>query len=327
MPYLRDPHSAPIDVRSLDQTLCHPALPKTRIPTTAEGISPEESTFQLIATGTFANIYRISKTRVLKVPIPTQYQSYCAADIEAQIYASLPATSPHTLTYYSATDAGILELEYAPNGTVRDYVRHICNETHTCSKSNMSISIATNNKTTYTSPRPQTHDNPLLSHLAIQTIRALSHLHSHNIIHCDLAARQLLLDSSLTVKIIDFGGSSLNGQPGMGIENATHYMPRGRSSDSNASGNSVKTDLFALGSTLYEIFHRGMAPYWQLGSREVAELFERRVWPGLEGVGEGWAEVIRGCWEGKFESCEEILEVVDGWRKEEGGFVGLGWDG
>ena len=47
---------------------------------------------------------------------------------------------------------------------------------------------------------------------------------------------------------------------------------------------SVEVDLFALGSTLCEIFAQGWAPYWALGDEEFMALFVAGVWPGLEGL-------------------------------------------
>lgn len=81
--------------------------------------------------------------------------------------------------------------------------------------------------------------------------------------------------------------------------------------------------MFALGSTLFEIFSGSVAPYAELGSEEVRALFENGEWPDLEGIkscdvgaghgGHGdWAEIILGCWEGRFEGAEQILGAVSG---------------
>lgn len=101
-------------------------------------------------------------------------------------------------------------------------------------------------------------------------------------------------------------------------------MPRSASASASGSGSgpdtdavecSIRADLFALGSTLYEIFSGGWAPYWDLRDGEVRALFAERVWPDLEEgleVEEGtvWKEVILRCWEGRFEGADEILEIL-----------------
>ena len=73
------------------------------------------------------------------------------------------------------------------------------------------------------------------------------------IIHSDLAARQFLLDNGLHVKISDFGFSSFSDGDVLGFENSSHQLPRDLDGDMPST---VQSDLFALGSTLYEVITR-----------------------------------------------------------------------
>lgn len=93
--------------------------------------------------------------------------------------------------------------------------------------------------------------------LAQEAIEAVVLIHTKGIIHSDLAARQFLLDADLRVHLSYFGFSSLNSGDVLGFENSSHHMPR----DIDGSmPSTTQLDLFALGSTLYEIM-TGRRPY------------------------------------------------------------------
>ncbi|KAJ5561854.1 hypothetical protein N7461_000615 [Penicillium sp. DV-2018c] len=61
---------------------------------------------------------------------------------------------------------------------------------------------------------------------AYQIVQAVSLLHSNGIIHCDIKPRNLLLDATLNIKIIDFSGSSLDGSKPTSGEGTRFYLPR-----------------------------------------------------------------------------------------------------
>ncbi|KAJ5944797.1 kinase domain-containing protein [Penicillium verrucosum] len=104
---------------------------------------------------------------------------------------------------------------------------------------------------------------------AYQVAEAVDLLHRNGIIHCDIKPRNLLLDTTFDIKIIDFSGSSLDGsKPASG--EGTRDQP------------TVATDLFALGSTLYEIF-QGTSPYEEIPSDQVEKLFTQEF-PGVSNI-------------------------------------------
>lgn len=135
-----------------------------------------------------------------------------------------------------------------------------------------------------------------------QTARAVSLLHSHSIIHSDINTRNLLLDNDMNVRIIDFGGSSIGDQIGTAVESTRFFLPR-----KWTDAPTVRTDLFALGSTLYEI-QTGLPPWADRASHDVEADFGNKVFPALDGV-VAHAEVIRKCWMGEYGCVEEV--VVD----------------
>jgi hypothetical protein len=86
----------------------------------------------------------------------------------------------------------------------------------------------------------------------------------------------------------------------IGIEAATHIMPHDADKD-----NTVRSDLFALGSTLYELEH-GAVPFAGLDDEIVTQHFAQGVFPSVLTMKLG--HLISGAWEGKFSSATEMLE-------------------
>lgn len=137
---------------------------------------------------------------------------------------------------------------------------------------------------------------------AAQVIEAVRYIHEEGIVHSDLSARQFLLDEKMSVRLSDFCGSSLNGSKALVIENPSHYLPRGQMLPST-----IKSDIFALGSTLYEIM-TSETPYHGKSDKEVQDLYRRKIYPSLDGIeDEKWRQIIIGCWTGRYKSVREIL--------------------
>jgi len=139
---------------------------------------------------------------------------------------------------------------------------------------------------------------------ARQAIEAVAFIHQKNVIHSDLSARQFLVDDKKNIRLSDFGGSSLHGSDAMVIEGATHYMPR-----REGEPNSVQSDIFALGSTIYEILV-GKMPYEEKPDEEIKKLYSEDIFP-LDQIGhEGWKETVRKCWMGEYKSADDVLRDV-----------------
>jgi serine/threonine protein kinase len=122
-----------------------------------------------------------------------------------------------------------------------------------------------------------------------------------NVIHTDLTCDNICLDDSLHAKLLDFGGASLDGSEPLVAVTASHRCP----------GNdfkSTRADLFALGSTLYEIF-TGKPPYHDLGLKEIeiTELFKQSKFPNTKSLGP-MGKIITGCWQGEFTGANDVLK-------------------
>jgi serine/threonine protein kinase len=134
-----------------------------------------------------------------------------------------------------------------------------------------------------------------------QITSALAFVHSMNVIHGDLTCHNISLDDSQNAKLLDFGGSSLDGsEPLIGVT-ASHRWP-------GNNDKSTQVDLFALGSTLYEIW-TGESPFHGLGLSdvEITNLFKRSEFPETKSLGP-IGDVIRGCWQGEFASADDVLK-------------------
>jgi serine/threonine protein kinase len=141
---------------------------------------------------------------------------------------------------------------------------------------------------------------------ARQAIKAVAVIHRKQVIHSDLSARQFLVDKSLNLRLSDFGGSSLHGSEALVMEKATHFLPR----DEDAP-NTVQSDIFALGSTIYEIL-LGERPYGERTDDEIQTLYRQKAFPNLESIkDERWRRVIQKCWAGEYSTTADVLEASD----------------
>lgn len=139
--------------------------------------------------------------------------------------------------------------------------------------------------------------------IARQAIEAVAFIHSKDVIHSDLSARQFLVDKKCNVRLSDFGGSSLQGSEAIVMENASHFLPRDEDSP-----NTVQSDLFALGSTIYEIL-LGKKPYEGTEEEEIQRLFSQKTFPTLGGIrDQQWSNVIQKCWMCEYDRAFDIFE-------------------
>ncbi|CRG83195.1 Pc21g08700 [Talaromyces islandicus] len=119
-------------------------------------------------------------------------------------------------------------------------------------------------------PHESSISNNMKLKWAYQVAESVDILHKNGVIHCDIKPRNFLLDATLDIKIIDLSGSSLDGSKPTSGEGTRFYLPRHCRDQPT-----VATDLFALGSTLYEIF-QGNSPYAETPSDEVEKLFTKK---------------------------------------------------
>ncbi|KAJ0424990.1 kinase-like domain-containing protein, partial [Aspergillus carlsbadensis] len=207
----------------------------------------EPSQQNIIGVGQFTIVHRINNKTVRKVPSDKSYvYSVEAVEIEAKVYNHLGNHKQIARCIRASND--YVDLHYEPNGNLESYLAN-----HPLS--------------------PEWRYR-----FARQAVEAAMYIHKMDVIHSDLSARQFLVDESCNLRLSDFGGSSLNGSSAIVMENATHFLPR-----DEESPNSVKSDLFALGSTIYEILV-GRKPYDGVEDEEVQRLYSSGEFPSLDGI-------------------------------------------
>jgi serine/threonine protein kinase len=144
----------------------------------------------------------------------------------------------------------------------------------------------------------------------------LRYLHLHSVIHGDLSIRNIALDEHFDFKLLDFGGSSIDGSE-MLVECSPRYhrphswrfpLPGVDEVNENWKKPTRKIDTYALGTVLFEIF-TWSEMYTGRQYDEVRRHATNREYPDL-GVIEvdKIREVIRECWSEKYDGVDEIIQ-------------------
>ena len=137
-----------------------------------------------------------------------------------------------------------------------------------------------------------------------QVIDGVAYIHSKNVVHNDISARNILLSSSMDIKICDFGFSRMIGEEVTGGPEIRYSRPR-PGSQLEAT---VLDDIFSVGSLLYEIL-TGSLPYADTETIEVDRWFQAHVFPPTEDVRPMiFADIIEKCWNEKYQSISSIQD-------------------
>jgi serine/threonine protein kinase len=132
----------------------------------------------------------------------------------------------------------------------------------------------------------------------------LQYVHDHNIRHGDLGGKNLLLDSTRTIKLCDFAGSAIDDTPSTVWAQSGFRHP----CDREESISTVKAEIHALGSTIFEII-TNKEPHEGLSNHIVDQMLADGKYPDVTNVTLG--DVITKCWKGEFESASEVAKSID----------------
>ncbi|PIA16517.1 kinase-like protein [Coemansia reversa NRRL 1564] len=105
----------------------------------------------------------------------------------------------------------------------------------------------------------------------------MAYIHEKGVFHCDINASNMFLDKNLNLKIGDFAGSCSENTEPLVMEDARYTLPR-----DNYTPN-VKSEIFALGSTMYEIM-QGKKPYNNLDDEEVEKRYRSQEFPDTSNI-------------------------------------------
>lgn len=133
---------------------------------------------------------------------------------------------------------------------------------------------------------------------SLQCAEAVAHIHSVHVLHCDLHPNNILLDENDNIQVSDFQGKY--GDLDAGAREAVRYSLPG------ADQPSIKTDLFALGSTIYWMM-TGKHPYEERSAAEVEDSFVKQDFPVVTCV---LAPLIVGCWRGDYQRAEAVVRAI-----------------
>jgi serine/threonine protein kinase len=134
-----------------------------------------------------------------------------------------------------------------------------------------------------------------------EAAEAVTHVHSKHVLHCDIQPTNLLLDEHLHVKIADFQGIYLSEDgevilEGESAEPCRFFCPRDDPFEAD-----VKTDIFALGCTIYFV------------------MMGHCVFPDIIDGEEGWTDEVRsrfanGQFPQDFHAC--IAVTLKRWERQ-----------
>lgn len=157
---------------------------------------------------------------------------------------------------------------------------------------------------------PPSQDDRLRMALGISS--GMAHVHAKNVMHCDISCRNLFLFPGWCVKVGDFGSAAVDGDPSRAniVEEIRYELPlRGRAFEHRPS---IKRELFALGSAIYEIMAWEM-PFEDLETDDVEKKYAAEVFPDVTRLLAG--DVIRDCWTEKFDTSRDVEEAIRSFSK------------
>lgn len=227
---------------------------------------------RVIGGGNSCRVGFLKDGTVLKYPLVDN--DWRILEIEAQIFSAL-GTHQRLVKYLGKSGKG-LKLELVEEGSVKNYLA-----------------------------RKPISQIPVELRLkwARQAAEAVAFIHSKGVIHCDIHTNNLLLDGELDIKLCDFQGT-WGPWDGQAMESVRSFLPR-----ESTSPPTVTTDLFALGSAIYEIM-TGHEPYEHFGDKEVEERYLERQFPAVDAVTCG--VVIQRCWMVAYRSAQETVhDLID----------------
>uniref|UniRef100_A0A093VQ04 Tyrosine-protein kinase JAK2 n=1 Tax=Talaromyces marneffei PM1 TaxID=1077442 RepID=A0A093VQ04_TALMA len=129
--------------------------------------------------------------------------------------------------------------------------------------------------------------------------RTLSYIHEKCVLVTDIASRNFLLDSDLSVKFSDFSEASL-----LPLTTNMEVV------DDN--GYTTQIDIGLLGAVMYEIItgEKCEIDLFQYNSPTDGRAYwpKRELLPNTQDIWLGW--IIEGCWNGKFRNAHSLLAAL-----------------
>ena len=229
---------------------------------------------KIIDRGSYGHLglLRESPTRVLKFCVPEREIAVLNLETEKKILEIL-GHHQHIIHLYSASEQGLC-FEYYPLRSIRRYYESL----------NGSL--------------PSLNRRLQWCH---QSAAGYAYIHSKNIVHNDVSARNILLSSDMKIKICDFGAAAQVGDVIHGL-GEFRYVGSRVPPESKAS---FIEDIFAIGGLSFEIIS-GKPPYEELDRSEVSMHYRNKVFPSLDRFDPDYARIIHNCWNERYSSIRAL---------------------
>ncbi|XP_070548674.1 tyrosine kinase receptor Cad96Ca-like [Ptychodera flava] len=198
-----------------------------------------------------------------------------------------------------------LIVEYLPNGSLKDYLQR--------------------NRPTTNTPMERSRklaDKDLIK-FAFQVAEGMTFLHENNLIHRDLASRNILVTSDVNCKISDFGLARNIGPNQEYVMQSPGTLPLRWEAPESLISNvyNFKSDVWSYGILLWEIITFGERPYPDF---ENCEDVRTKVKEGYtmaipEHCQNGLGDIIKQCWQydaKKRPSFKRIADNLEIMKKE-----------
>ena len=235
---------------------------------------PFVSEQQFIGYGLYGRIELLldDRSRCFKFCEPNNQDAVATIEREKNIFAIL-GPHPSIIQPHWVSERGLC-FEYYPKGSLRAY---------------------------YKTMLPSLPDIRTRPRWCRQIVEGIAFIHSKDIVHNDISARNVLVSQSMDIKICDFGSATKVGEEVLDMPEERYVKYRHGRIYAR-----VQDDLFTVGSLFYEILE-GNQPYQRVESPEVRRLFNSLVFPPLNHMQPDYlARVIRKCWNEEYNSISEL---------------------
>jgi hypothetical protein len=149
------------------------------------------------------------------------------------------------------------------------------------------------------------------SAIGTQVVRCLAFMHRRNYIHCDVHVRNIFLTSEMVAKVGDLQGQLYRDDGSIEWETMSQEDPKSRHPDAGEDEFTPRTDIFALGTLLYHLWH-GHEPFPELDRHKHHDLigarFRERKYPADLCRESGIGIIICKRWGSEYERADEILD-------------------